>query len=417
VELGFFPLDEQLELLPGSLTPFMHENLVRLGIWMPFGQDMKFMKEMLGVKIGQSRSVRYTEAAGAAYVELETEEAERIEKETPPAPRGAEKMVMSGDGAMVPLLHGEWAEVKTLVIGEVAAAVREEGESEVHAQKLSYFSRLVDAERFQLLSLVEVQRRGIENSRSVAMLGDGSDWIQHLADYHRQDSLRILDFPHAGQRVGEIGQVLWGVDSIESSQWITHKLHQLKHEGPAQLLVELCSLQEKHPDLETLEKNLAYLKKREAQMQYPSFLQAGWPIASSIVESANKLVVEARLKGSGMHWKRQNVDPMLALRNIVCSNRWIEEWPRIVKRLRLQKTLQQKLLREKHRQKNQPAAQVLPLSLPKKQTGMPTPDITQKPTQSAAPASPKPCRPAPHHPWRHSPIGQALYSPRPISKK
>ena len=30
-------------------------------------------------------------------------------------------MVMSGDGAMVPLLHGEWAEVKT--VGEIGQAI------------------------------------------------------------------------------------------------------------------------------------------------------------------------------------------------------------------------------------------------------------------------------------------------------
>ena len=394
----------------------MHETLVRLGAWMPFGQDTKFMKEMIGVNISKSRSVRYTEAAGAAYVKTETEEAERIEKEAPQAPRGAEKMVMSGDGAMVPLIHGEWAEVKTLVIGEVAPAVKEKGEMVVHTEKLSYFSRLIDAERFQLLSLVEVQRRGIENSPKVAMLGDGSDWIQHLADYHRQDSLRILDFPHAGQRVGEIGQALWDNDSTESGQWITKKLHQLKHEGPTQLLVELCLLQEKHPDVEMLEKNIAYLRKREAQMQYPGFEQAGWPIASSIVESANKLVVEVRLKGSGMHWKRENVDPMLALRNIICSDRWGTEWSRIVKRLRSQKTLQQKQLREKHGQEKLPAAPILPIPLPKKQACKPASEIAETSIQPEAPANPKTQRPAPNHPWRHSPIGRALYSPQPISK-
>jgi len=30
------------------------------------------------------------------------------------------------------------------------------------------------------------------------------------------------------------------------------------------------------------------------------------------VESANKLVVEGRLKGSGMHWARAQVTPMVA---------------------------------------------------------------------------------------------------------
>jgi len=43
-----------------------------------------------------------------------------------------------------------------------------------------------------------------------------------------------------------------------------------------------------------------------------------------MVESANKLVVEARLKGAGMHWERRHVNPLLALRNGVCNQRWQE---------------------------------------------------------------------------------------------
>jgi hypothetical protein len=71
--------------------------------------------------------------------------------------------------------------------------------------------------------------------------------------------------------------------------------------------------------------NWSYLEKRETQMDYPSFQEQGWPIGSGMVESGNKLVVEARLKGAGMHWKRANVNPLLGLRNIVCSDRWSEE--------------------------------------------------------------------------------------------
>ena len=308
----FFPLDEELELLPGSLTPHPHECLVRLGAWMPFGRVAELMEEMLYVRVSKAKCVRSTEKAGAAWEAMETEEADRIEEDAPQAPKGAEKMVMSADGAMVPLLHGEWAEVKTMVIGEVASPVQEKGEWIVHTKNLSYFSRLVEADKFQHLSLVEFHRRGVEHSPQVAMLGDGSAWIQHLADYHRPDALRVLDFPHAGQRIGEIGQILWGESSAETSQWIVQKLHQLKHEGPANLLAELYSLQEQHSEPEILKTNLAYLQKREAQMQYLAFQQQGWPIGDGAVESANKLVVEARLKGSGMHWARPHIDPMLA---------------------------------------------------------------------------------------------------------
>lgn len=33
-EQAFFPLDDELELLPGSLTPSLQEDLVHLGTWM-----------------------------------------------------------------------------------------------------------------------------------------------------------------------------------------------------------------------------------------------------------------------------------------------------------------------------------------------------------------------------------------------
>lgn len=69
-------------------------------------------------------------------------------------------------------------------------------------------------------------------------------------------------------------------------------------------------------------------------MQYPTYRAAGWPIGSGMVESANKLVVQARLKGSGMHWQRSHVNPMLALRLAVCNERWQEMWHKAVRQQR-----------------------------------------------------------------------------------
>ena len=112
-------------------------------------------------------------------------------------------------------------------------------------------------------------------------------------------------------------------------------LHQLKH-GDSQHL--LCNLRDLSRDLEATGKadpaarkvvkgSLEYLEKRREQIRYAEFQAMGYPIGSGAVESANKLVVEARLKGSGMHWARDDVNPMVALRNIVCSDRWEEAWP------------------------------------------------------------------------------------------
>ena len=99
-------------------------------------------------------------------------------------------------------------------------------------------------------------------------------------------------------------------------------------------------------------KQLAYLEKREVQLQYPVFEAEGWPLGSGMVESANKLVVEARLKGAGMHWAPEHVDPMVALRNAVCTDRWDEVWGQIEGELK-----RQVVTRRGERQKGAGAAQ------------------------------------------------------------
>ena len=41
VRRGFFPLDEELQLLAGHFTPSVYEGITRLGIWMLFARAVK----------------------------------------------------------------------------------------------------------------------------------------------------------------------------------------------------------------------------------------------------------------------------------------------------------------------------------------------------------------------------------------
>jgi len=379
------------------LTPRAHESLVRLSSWMPFERAAEMMEDMQGVGVSKSVGQRYSEAAGAAYEEMQKEEVERIEREQPPAPpAGAEKLQVSADGAMVPLRHGKWAEVRTVVIGEVQPAVLERGEWVVHTRNLSYFSRKISSEEFTRLALVEIQRRGVENASQVAGIMDGSDWLQGFLDYHRPDAVRILDFPHAGEHLSVVGESLYGEGTPRTQEWLQKRLHQLKHEGPRRLFTELRRLKTCHPEIKEIPANLTYLQKREPQLQYPHFQAGGWPIGSGIVESGNKLVVEVRLKGSGMHWAEQNVNPMLALRNIICSRRWKEEWPRIESRLRQQATQRSLMLHQSRRQPTTVLAAETPLTV------LPT-------IQEAVLPAPKKPKGPKDNPWRKFKYGRALY--------
>ncbi len=335
---GFFPLDEELKLLPGKLTPYGHERLVRLAGWIPFRQAVGLFEDFMGIRVSKIVSQRYTEEAGAVYEQMQNEEARRLQKKMPRAKASPKKLQISADGAMVPLLHGVWAEVRTLVIGEVQPPVQEKGESVVHTRNLSYFSRKVSSQEFEWLCLAEMHRRGVEKAEAVAAVMDGAEWEQSLTDYHCPRAVRILDFAHAAEHIGKVGEFLHGEHAPEHKAWLDERLHQLKHEGPKKLLLEFQKLQRKHPQAQPIASNLAYLKKREQQMHYPTFQSQGWPIGSGIVESGNKLMVEARLKGSGMHWAEQHVNPMLTIRNIICSDRWKEEWPKIEAGIRQQRS-------------------------------------------------------------------------------
>jgi hypothetical protein len=96
-----------------------YEGLVRLGAWLPFGKSAQLVEHLLRVKVSGSTGRRYTEAAGATYEALQTERVAQIEQRLPEPPLGPAQQLLSVDGAMVPLVKGEWAEVKTLAIGEV----------------------------------------------------------------------------------------------------------------------------------------------------------------------------------------------------------------------------------------------------------------------------------------------------------
>lgn len=422
---AFFPLDDELGLLPGTLTPSMQEDLVHLGTWMPFGKAVQAMRHFRRTDVSRPTAERVTEAAGAAYVAFQTAEVGRIECELPEPPAGPAKMLMSVDGAMIPLVGGEWAEVKTLVIGVVQAPEEVKGETVIRTAEHSYFSRLTDAETFERLALVETQRRGVETAGAVGFVTDGTEWLQKFADYHRPDAIRILDFPHAGAHIAAVGQASLGEGSAAAASWLQTQLHVLKHAGPDPVLAEVRRVVAALPESAEAAKDLAYLEQRTAHMQYPTFLAAGWPIGDGAVESGNKLVVEARLKGSGMHWAPAHVDGMLALRNIVCSDRWDEAWPQIMRTLRQQE--QQRRNERRHKRHtassstpDQPAAPpslcLLPASTAPPVPPPPIAATDSGATPSAAPSTPptptpprQPWRPPADHPWRHMPIGKARF--------
>lgn len=320
VEAGFFPLDEELDLPSSGLTPHAHQGLVLLGSLLPFASAAMQLERLLQVQVSPSTVRRLTEQAGASLQRWQDQQAQPLSAGVPQE-EAVSRLAMATDGVLIPVLPNEWAEVKMTTIGEVCQTKQ----GEPHCEKLSYFARLADAQTFADLASFEMRRRRVDQAKEVVALNDGAEWIVGFVQGHRADALRILDFAHAAQYIAEIGTLAQSAAVTLPPTWLAEQLHDLKHEGPTEVLKEVQRLSQLAPSEQMAEK-LAYLCKREGQMQYPQYQADGWPIGSGIAESGNKLVVQARLKGAGMHWDRSQVNAMLALRTTLCSDRWTQDW-------------------------------------------------------------------------------------------
>lgn len=369
----------------------------RLGSKMPFEQAVEEIWDGRRIHLSEGTIRQTTYRHGKVAEVLIEAEVERLEKEAPAARAKPGKLMVSADGAMVPLVNGEWREVKSVAVGEVADEwVVKKGEIIVQTKEISYFSRSYRAREFERGALAELHRRGIDNAETVIAVNDGAEWIQSFIDYHCPQAVRIIDFAHAQGYLAQAGKAIWGEATPLFEQWYKSACHRLKHKPPQRTVANLRLLQQKVKTDEQaadVDGALFYILKRKEMMDYAHFRRAGYPIGSGCVESGHKVVTHSRLKGAGMRWAPQHVDPMLSLRNLVCNKRWDEGWQQIVSHHQQQR---RKASRQSTPETTPDAPEPLTfVALEKQGLLPPDEDVISVATEEAEAK-----QPAKDHPWR-----------------
>lgn len=381
----------------------MQGTMTRVGSKMPFAQAVEEVWLNQQTEVTESTLRRVTERHGQAAEEIERAEVERLEKEMLPSKATPEQMMISADGAYIALTTGEWREIKTVVIGETESVWnKKKGKIEVKTKNPTYFSRSYRVREFERYALAELHRRGVFYAKVVAAPNDGSTWIQNFVDYHVPQAVRILDFSHASGYVANAGKVVWGEGTELFQQWFKRVRHQFKHKPPQHTLSDLRLLlpkTESDEGIAIIDTALHYLQNRLQQIDYPYFQARGLPIGSGSVESAHKVVVQSRMKQAGMRWAEEHIDPMLALRNLVCNGRWSQGWSQIVAHYWQQ---QHHEFREQSKRQRPYGSAVIFDSAPVAAT--PSEKCTTKaPNLAQVPETKnrQPYRPSPDHPWRN----------------
>jgi hypothetical protein len=360
--IEFVPLDARLELPESEFSYVLQDWAGTHFVEEAFDRSA----ETLGTILGFSLSVDSLERLSRKMAESVADFRQSLTK--PPADEEGEILVATADGKGIPMRRpadqrpigarrrkGEKANKKQMATlgcvytvdpkhrtaDDVVEAlfrerVRQPKETaEPVAQHKRVWSSLtyeqgdmyVDAETevfTWIASEVDTRRR---EGQSVVCLMDGqrSLWAS-CAAYLPSGLVEILDLLHAIEYLWKAAYLFYDEGSDEASKLVRDRILRLLHGEVGYVIGGLRQMGTKRElpaeKQAALERICNYLDGNRHRMCYDEYLEAGYPIASGVIEGACRHLVKDRMERSGMRWTIDGAQAMLDLRSTSVNSQW-----------------------------------------------------------------------------------------------
>lgn len=213
-----------------------------------------------------------------------------------------------------------WKEMKLGLVFSDKNVIKRGDESHIITKK-EYVSFFGSAEEFKKFVFAAAARAGYGKLKEVVVLGDGAAWIWNMCKEIFPDAVQVLDFYHMSENTYKYAKFLYPEDEVSRKKWINKILDGLK-EGKVEETIKL--VEEKKVDkLPDGVVNLStYITNNRERINYKFYKDNGYYIGSGAIESANKMVIQQRMKQSGMRWSINGSQYIAALRTKHESDRW-----------------------------------------------------------------------------------------------
>jgi len=175
----------------------------------------------------------------------------------------------------------------------------------------------------------EAGRLQLGRAKVTYAVTDGAEWIAN--QYRRQLPMldeHILDYYHLREHVIAASHVLYGEGTKKAEAWREAMMGCVWEQGSLVLLHRLGPYLRRHRSgakREALSSLRAYVGKRVAMTDYPTFRALGYDCGSGPTESLCGTLTD-RLKGSGMRWDKDNAESMMVLASLYHSGLWQTYW-------------------------------------------------------------------------------------------
>jgi hypothetical protein len=170
----------------------------------------------------------------------------------------------------------------------------------------------------------------LDETAQIIFSADGGKGIwpridKSINELDLNNAKRILDYTHAKQNISAITEII--SNTLKLSEKETGKLFcpvkELLWNGNINGINDLIreKLIGKRKALKAALKKLNDYFGDHSKFQYKTFRNDGLPTGSGTVESAFRRVINLRIKGSGMFWKRENAEKIIFLRSLVLTGK------------------------------------------------------------------------------------------------
>ena len=348
------PLNEELDLHGhgnGRLTRSFREMACDCGSSQPYRQAQRMlgrithdpsvtsMKQVQRVVGREGRRLRAAE--DEKYHAVSSQIVTDVQDRNPlPEPiEGVLYVVVDGIWVRSCLGRRRWREGKVArICTEEREAVGRKGSQRVVDSR--YVSSFKPVGVFSERVWVDAIRMGYGSRKQTIVLGDGARWIPSMRRRYFPKGIYVLDWFHLRRKVARTFRRVFPEKSRRRVRWYLEirndlwegrreeavaKLQQLRDDISAQAHMKNPIARQGRDALADL---LGYLRNNwEGVIDYGCWRDAGYMVASSLVEKAGDIVVAKRQKKrQGMHWSHHGSEAVSALRTLWLNGEWDQHW-------------------------------------------------------------------------------------------
>lgn len=160
---------------------------------------------------------------------------------------------------------------------------------------------------------------------TMVFINDGASWIWNWVEDAYPGAVQILDYFHAMEYLAGFADAHY-TDPVQKKEWVK-AMEELLNKDQVEKVIEAhrkiknTGKSIKGESKEKLDALLSYYENNKTRMLYGTYRNKGYLVGSGPIESANRNVIQKRLKLSGQRWTEQGAQNMACLRAFTKSMR------------------------------------------------------------------------------------------------